>query len=77
MNLIDSLDQSKRSIGVNNQLKSNNTLTRNFKKYTRKENPYVQFLYSPHKIYNHTPGQVIGSINTDTITVKKVNNQQR
>ena len=41
-------------------------------------NPYVRFGYSPQKIFNHTLGQVSGSMNSDPINVNKhVNNQLR
>ena len=38
-----------------------------FHKPVEEANPYVQFVYVPQKICNHTRGQVSGSMNSDPI----------
>ena len=77
MNLIDSLDQSKRSIGVNNQLHPTGTLSTTLHNPMGEANPYVRFLYVPQKKFNHIPVQLLGSMNSYLINMnKQVNNQQ-
>ena len=49
-----------------------------FHKTSREENMSIQFGYVPQKIFNHTRGQVTGSMNAGTINLnKEVNNKRR
>ena len=45
----------------------NFTLVTTFHKPAGKENMYVQFVYGPYTILNHTQGQVSGSMNADPV----------
>ena len=49
----------------------------NFQQPVRIANPYVQFGYTPLKIFNHNQGQVSGSINTDTINMIHITQQPK
>ena len=66
-NLEDILDQEKQSINVNNQLHLTVTLAMTCHKKTRGANPYFRFGYGPQKNFNHTQGQVSGSMKDDTV----------
>ena len=43
------------------------TLSMTFLKHVGESNPHVQFLYSPQTNFNHTRGQVSGSMKSGTI----------
>ena len=53
-NLKDILDQSKQSIGANNNLHPTGTLATTFINPAREVNMYVLLVYSPQKIFNYT-----------------------
>ena len=46
-----------------------------FHKPAGEANLYVQFVYVPLKIYNHTPGQVSVSMNADPINMIHITQQ--
>ena len=63
-------------IDVNNQLQSTGNISKNSHKHDGEANMYVQFVYDPQTIWNHTQWQVSGSINTDPVNAKsKVKNK--
>ena len=45
------------------------TLAMTFHKSAVEANPYVRFGYAPLKIFNHTGGNVSGSMNVDPINM--------
>ena len=66
-----------QSTDVNKKLHSTVTLAMNFHKPEGGNNMYVRFGYVSQKQFNHSWGQVLVSINTDTINNnKQVHNQQ-
>ena len=54
---------------VKSEITKTGTLATNFHKPVGEENLYVQFGYDTLKIYNHTRGQVSGSMNDDPINM--------
>ena len=50
--------------------KKNENLSTTTHKPVEEENPYVQFVYGPKKDWNHTPGQVSGSMNNNIVNIK-------
>ena len=77
MNLKYILDQSKQLIHTNNSVHPTGTPATTFLEPAGETNLYVQFVYVPQTIFNHTRGQVIGSMNADLINAnKQVNNKQ-
>ena len=71
VNLKEILYQSKQSIDVNMQFHPTGTLATTLLNPPGEENPYVQFLYGPQKIFNHTQGQLSVSMNYDPINRNK------
>ena len=71
------LDKEKQSIEANNYEHPAGTLATTFHKPAGGANLYVRLGYVPHKIFNHTRGQVSGPMNADPINAnKQVNNQK-
>ena len=67
MILEEILYQLKKSVEVKKYEHPTSTLAMNFLEPTGEENMYILFGYVPHKIFYHTLGQVLGSMNNDTI----------
>ena len=55
----------------------NRTLTKTPPKTAGGENMYVQFVYGPQTICNHTRGQVLVSKNADPVNAVYKKNQQK
>ena len=60
MNLKEKLDQGKKIIDVNKQLRQTGTLSATSIKPEGLSNMYVWFVYIKQTIFNHTRGQVSG-----------------
>ena len=76
-NLKEVLYQINKSIESNKSEQPTVTLTLTFHKPVGEENPYIRFGYGPHKNFNHTRGQVSGSMNSDLINANKQVKNQR
>ena len=66
---LSNLLETNQCIYGNRRNYKTGTLTMNFHKPAGEANTYVQFGYSPLKIFNHTWGQVSESINADPIDI--------
>ena len=64
------LDQSKQLIKVKNNKNPTSTLSMTFLIPEGGSNIYVQFLYIPQTISNHTQGQVLGSMISDIVNAE-------
>ena len=70
--------RKKKSIDINKNVHPTGNLTTTFIKPAVEENPYIQFAYGPHTIFNNTQGKVVASIKYDvTNNNKQVNNKHR
>ena len=56
-------------------IKNTGTLVTNSHKSAGESNPHVLFRYAPLTIFNHTPGEVSGSMNSGTIKMTHTNKQ--
>ena len=60
MNLKGVLDQANQYIGFKNNVRPTVTLATTFLNLSGEVNLYVQFLYGPQTIWNHTQRQISG-----------------
>ena len=74
---MDILDQAKKSMEAKKYEYPTGTLNMTFQKPAGEANLYVQFLYGPQTIFNHTLGKVSVSIKVDSINANKQVKNQR
>ena len=77
-NLMRFFYQAKQLIEANNSEHTTGTLTTTFHRPVGEANPYIQIVYGPQTICNHTQRQFSGLKKADTINAnKQVKNQWR